>query len=126
MHVNENSEDITDSKTTTYHSPPPGRPYCLDIQIFASYASFFGEVFDEIMKNIACILCHPPVECTGIKPCNTEPFTVRCGTWLATAWHSIAPSLRSSENVDTRLGMHVWKKQARDQSISRNVVTARR
>lgn len=48
-----------------------------------------------------------PVEWTGMKPCNGPPLSVKCGTWLATAWHSIAPSARSVEKVDTRLGMHV-------------------
>lgn len=62
-------------------------------------------LFCGVSEVLHTILCNLPVECTGINPCKAPPFSVKCGTWLATAWHRMAESLRSSEKVATRLGI---------------------
>lgn len=58
-----------------------------------------------------------------MNPCKAPPFSVKCGTWLATAWHKIAASFKSSENVVTRFGMQVLTKQAKQRKRNDRVHT---
>lgn len=46
-----------------------------------------------------------------MNPYKGRPFSVKYGTWLATAWHKIEASFKSSEKVVTRFGTQVLTKQ---------------